>query len=82
MESWCLALEMAMAVTQFCGISRGEASICLEFTRVKWQNLKIPGVFLKIKWSQPLAWIFLLAECNMKVALSSLSQLIQVIIVI
>ena len=30
---WFLALEIPMGVTQFCGISNGEASFCLEFPR-------------------------------------------------
>ena len=29
--SWFLTLEIPMGVTQFGGISRGEASFCLEF---------------------------------------------------
>ena len=33
--SLCLALTIPMGVTQFCGISRGEASFCLDFLRVK-----------------------------------------------
>ena len=38
--SWFLVLEFPRDVTQFCGISRGEALFSLEFRRVKWQNKK------------------------------------------
>ena len=37
---WFSALEFLRSVTQFCGISRGEALLALfsaEFLRVKWQ---------------------------------------------
>ena len=30
-----LAVKIPMVITQFCGISRGEASFCLEFPWVK-----------------------------------------------
>ena len=35
--SWFLALETQTGVTQFCGISRDEASFYLVYPRVKWQ---------------------------------------------
>ena len=45
--SWFSALEIpAKSATQFCGISRGEASCCMEF-QSKVTNLKTPGVLFK-----------------------------------
>ena len=38
--TWVLVFGLGnsnIVVTRFCGISRGEASFCLEFPRVKWQ---------------------------------------------
>ena len=34
-RSWFLALKIPMGVIQFCGISWGEPSFCLEFLGVK-----------------------------------------------
>ena len=30
-ESWFLALKILRGITQFCGVSRGEALFCLQF---------------------------------------------------
>ena len=47
-------------VTQFCGVSRGEALFCLEFPGVgKVKNLKIPGYFQKSMFSTPPFALFL-----------------------
>ena len=67
--SWFLALEIPMGVTQFCRISRVEASFCLEFVwvRVKWQILKFHVSFSKkyilnslsclgFFWNRPISW--------------------------
>ena len=45
--SWFLALDIPMAVTQFGGISRGEASFCLEFSRFKWHIYTFQESFSK-----------------------------------
>ena len=43
-----LALKFIRGVTQFCGISKGEALFCLELPRVSDKSIKIPGFFSKV----------------------------------
>ena len=54
---WFLAMEFPSDITQFCGISRGEALFCMEF-KGKMTNLQIPGDFPKKYVVNPLLFGF------------------------
>ena len=64
-----LALKFSRGVTQFCGISRGEALFLLGNSNGKESNLQVLGFFQKSVSSTPLFVSFLeqLSLCHFKI---------------
>ena len=60
--SWFQALKFSSGVTQFCGVSRGEALFCLEFPWVKVKKLKLPRVFSKMYVLNPVVFFSRIAQ--------------------
>ena len=56
-----LALEFPSGVTQFCGVSKGQAFFGLEFPGVKWQTYKFQRLFKKL-FPQPPPVFFFFSE--------------------